>query len=107
MDYPDTSKEDQRAAIEHRDVLLDIRAMLSTNSGRKFFKYLFKEFGVGELPVQGLEKDLLLESLGFFRAGQSIFALVSQADHTVAAQLMAENEKEKYETLREISERRS
>lgn len=107
MDHPDTSKEDQRAAIEHRNVLLDIRAMLSTNSGRKFFKHLFKEFGVGELPAQGLTQELLLEGLGFFRAGNSIFALVSQADHVVAAQLLAENEKEKYEAIREISERRT
>lgn len=106
MNQPDTSVEDQRAAIEHRDVLLDIRAMLSTNSGRKFFKYIFKELGVGDLPEVGLDKDTLLENLGLFRAGNSIFALVSQADHAIAAQLLAEKEKEKYESLREIYERR-
>lgn len=91
--------EEYQEAIEHRDVLLDIRSMLVSNSGRKFFKYLFKNLGVGELPEMGLEGNLLMDRMGFLRAGNSIFKLVAEADFEMAGNLLAQIEKEKYERL--------
>jgi hypothetical protein len=92
-------KEELREAIEHRDALMDIRAILSTASGKRFFKYLIKNLEVGELPPLGIEGTLLSDKLGFLRAGNAVFKLTCEADFTVAATLLAEVEKEKYERL--------
>lgn len=100
MDQPDLSSEDIREAIEHRDILLDIRALLSSSSGKNFFKYLFKHFQVGELPEMGLDGTMLADTLGFLRAGNSVFKLVAEADAEMAGRFLAENEKEKYDRLR-------
>lgn len=91
--------EERREALEHRDALLDIRAILSTSHGRRFFKYLFKVLDVAELPDIGVEGPLLHERLGFLRVGHSIFKLASEANHEVSGQILAEIEKEKYERL--------
>lgn len=96
MARPELSKEEVSEAIEHRDVLLDIRAILATASGRNFFKYLFKHLEVAELPPLGLEGVLLNDKLGFLRAGNSIFKLTSEADAAMAATLLAQTEKERY-----------
>lgn len=93
------SQEEVAEAIEHRDALLDIRAILATSSGRNFFKYLFKHLEVGELPQLGLEGSLLMDKLGFLRAGNSIFKLVAEADAQIAANILAMNEKERYAKL--------
>lgn len=93
------TEEERREAIEHRDVLLAIRAILATSSGKVFFKYLFKQFEVAQLPEIGMEGTLLADKLGFLRAGRSIFELVSEADAEKAGQLLAENEKERYAKL--------
>lgn len=93
------AEEDRKAAIEHRDVLLAIRAVLATSSGKTFFKYLFKHFEVAQLPEIGIEGTLLADRLGFLRAGNSIFQLVAEADAEAAAQLLAHNEKERYAKL--------
>lgn len=97
MDSSD--QEEISEAIEHRDVLLDIRAILAISSGRNFFKYLFKHLEVTELPPLGLEGSLLMDKLGFLRAGNSIFKLVSEADAQAAASILAANEKERYAKL--------
>lgn len=101
MDQTDLSPEDIREAIEHRDMLLDIRALLATSSGKNFFKYLFKHFQVGELPEMGLDGTMLADTLGFLRAGNSVFKLVAEADAEMAGKFLAENEKEKYDRLRQ------
>jgi hypothetical protein len=90
------TEEDIKEAIEHRDVLLAIRAILSTSSGKLFFKYLFKHFEVSELPEIGLDEQFLRDKLGFLRAGNSIFKLVAEANAEVAGALLAENEKDRY-----------
>ncbi len=90
------SEEEIKEAIEHRDVLLDVRAVLATNSGKKFFKYLFKHLEVTELPQFGLEGTMLSEKLGFLRAGNSIFKLIAEADANFAGAVLAEIEKERY-----------
>ena len=104
MNKPELSAEEVRERIEHRDALLDIRAVLATTSGRNFFKYLFKNLEVGDLPPIGLDGALLNEKLGFLRAGSSIFKLVAEADAQQAANILALNEKERYARLYADSE---
>jgi hypothetical protein len=93
------TQEEVRLAQEHRDVLLAIKTELTTVSGRIFFKYLFKSLGVGELPELGLEGNLLMDKLGFLRAGNAVFNLVAQADPSWAARLLAEIQKERNDEL--------
>lgn len=93
------TQEEVSEAIEHRDVLLDIRAVLATAHGRRFFKYLVKYYSPIELPPMGLEGAILHEGLGQLRAYNELFNLVSEADHDAAAQLLAENIKERYARL--------
>ncbi len=93
------SQEEVKESIEHRDALLDIRAILATSSGTRFFKYLFKSFDVCELPEQGLEGEILHERIGVLRAGHAMFKLISEANHQVAANILAEVEKERYARL--------
>jgi hypothetical protein len=90
------SQEDIKERLEHRDALLNIRSVLSTKEGRGFFKYLFNQFQVTQLPAIGLEGNELMECLGFLRAGNSIFKLASEANPVAAATLLAEIEKERY-----------
>lgn len=82
--------------LEHRDVLLNIQAMLGTKPGREFVKYLFKSFEVGEMPMIGLSGDMLMDRLGFLRAGNSIFKIVAEANSEMAGTLLGQIEKEKY-----------
>lgn len=93
------SQEEVAEAVEHRDVLLNIRAILATNSGRDFFKYLFKHLEVCELPPVGLTGELLMDKLGSLRVGNQIFKLVAEADAQVAANILAITEKERYAKL--------
>lgn len=96
MDVSPLSQEEVSEAIEHRDAKLDVRAVLGTTYGRRFFKYLFKHYSPIELPPLGLEGVLLHEGLGQLRAYNEIFKLVAEADPEAAAQLLAQNEKEKH-----------
>lgn len=98
-DRPALSEEELKEAIEHRDVILAIRAVLATSSGKFLFKYLFKHLEVAQLPEIGMEGTLLADKLGFLRAGRSIFELAAEADAERAGQLLAENEKERYAKL--------
>lgn len=93
------TQEEISEALKHREVILHIRAILATQSGVKFFEYLFEVFGATELPEIGLEGQLLFEKMGFLRAGKSIFKLVSEADYKVAAMLLAKTEKDKADAL--------
>ena len=97
-------KEERQQAIEHRDVLLDTRAILETEAGKRFFKYLFKYFDVAQsapLHLQGVE---LHRHLGLTDAGNAIFKLTAEANVSIAASLLAQNEKDRYAKLYEISQ---
>lgn len=83
--------------IEHRDTLLAIAAILKTKEGLQLFKYLFKNLEVTTLPYGALEGHALHESLGFLRAGNSIYKLACEADYLASATLIAQLEKERHE----------
>ena len=91
--------QELKERLKHRDVLLDIQAVLGTKSGRSFVKYLFECFDVGELPPVGFSGDLLMDRLGFLRAGNSIFKIIAEANSEVAGSLLGQIEKEKYDQI--------
>lgn len=93
------TEEEIKAATEHRDMLLDVRAVLATSSGKNLFKYLFKHFEVAALPEDGLDTDLLHERIGILKAGNSIFKLACEANFEIAAELLAKLEKERYDAI--------
>lgn len=93
------TEQERRIAIEHQEVLTDIRAILTTSSGLRFFKYLFKHLGVAELPELGLEGNILMDKLGSLRAGQSVYKLVTEANAEIAGSLLAQKEKDLYAAL--------
>lgn len=97
MSKPALTQQDVTDAIEHQNALLDLRAIFSTPAGKRFFRYLFKNFEVATLPPQGIDGPLLFEKMGFLRAGNSIFELASEADFQIAANLLAQNKKDEYE----------
>ena len=91
--------QERQEALEHRDVLLAIGSIIKTPAGEKLFKYLFKNFEVAELPDRSVEGNVLHEYLGFLRAGNSIFKLVSEADSVISASILAKIERERYDKL--------
>lgn len=93
------TEDERREEIEHRDTLLDLRAILKTPEGWRFFKYLFKHFDIAKLPEMGLDQNQLMDRLGVLRAGQSIFELASQADSKIAGEILAVVKKEEYEEV--------
>ena len=80
-------------------MLLDLRAVLATQSGKRAFKYLLKHLGVNELPEMGLTGELLMDKLGFLRAGNAVFRLLAEADVEVTSKLITKNEKERHAIL--------
>jgi hypothetical protein len=93
------TQEEVSERIEHRDVLLDIRAIIKTSHGRRFFKYLVKNYSPIDPPPEGVEGVFLHEKLGMLRAFNELFKLMTEADSEVAAQLLTENIKESYAKL--------
>lgn len=93
------SPQELKERIEHRDALLDIQAVLATRSGKAFITYLFKSLDVGELPEQGLEGSILMENLGFLRAGNEVFKLVAEANAEVAGEIFGKIKKEHNEQI--------
>lgn len=91
----------RQEAIEHRDVLLAIAAIIKTDEGRKLFKYFFKNLEVATLPDRSLEGNTLHEALGFLRAGNSIYKLACESASETAASILAKIERERYEDLYE------
>jgi len=87
---------DIREQAEHQRVLLAIQAVLATKTGKEFIKYLFKSFEVGELPPVGTSGEFLHGHLGFLRAGNSIFKIVSEANPDQAGLILAQIEKERH-----------
>jgi hypothetical protein len=96
---PVLTQEEVSEAIEHRDALLDVRAVLKTATGRRFFKYLVKNYSPIDPPPEGVEGVFLHEKLGMLRAWNELFKLMAEADPETAAQLLAENIKERYAKL--------
>lgn len=92
------SEEELKAALAHRKTIENIQSVLLTKPGRDFIKYLFDSFDVAELPAPGLTGEFLHDKLGSMRAGNALFKIVCEANFEVAAQLIAQLEKEKYET---------
>lgn len=89
--------QQNKEAIEQRDASLNLKAIIATAPGRNFIKYLIKNFDVGELPEKGVEGTELHETIGFLRAGQSIFQIVSQANTKIAGEILADIQGEKYD----------
>lgn len=93
------TQEEVSERIEHRDALLDIRAILKASHGRRFFKYLLKNYNPIDLPPMGLEGAILHEGLGQQRAYLELFNLIAEADPATAGELLAAIVKEKNEKL--------
>jgi hypothetical protein len=94
-------EKQRKEQIEHRDVLLAIGAIVGTKEGQQLFKYLFKNLEVNTLPDITLKGEVLHESLGFLRAGNSIYKLACEAASETTAHIMAKIERERYEELHE------
>lgn len=95
----EATQEEIAEAIEHRDILLDVRAILTTKQGQSFFKYMLKYFSINDLPDLGLDGPLMYEQLGKLRASHSIWKLLCEANPELAGQLLAAVEKEEYAKL--------
>lgn len=91
--------EETKLAIEHRDVLLAVRAVLNTPSGKTFLKYILKSLSANQSPEQGLEGNALHDRLGVIRAGNSIFKIACEASAQITAALVCEIEQELYAEL--------
>lgn len=91
------NEQDRKSQLEHRDILLAINVILKQKEGLDLFTYLFKHFDVACVPERGMTGEDLQEYLGFLRAGNSIFKLVSEADSEIAAKILALTERKKYE----------
>ena len=87
---------------EYEDVLLHIRAVCATVSGRKFIKYLLKNLDVGVVPEAGLPENILRDHLGIMRAGASIFELVSIVEPEVVGNLLSQIQKERNHVYEEL-----
>lgn len=101
---PPMTEEERRERLEHRDMLLHLRAVLATASGQHLIKYLFRNFEVGGVPELGLEGAFLMDRIGFLRAGQSIFRIVAEANADIAGHILAEIEKERHAEIDSINE---
>lgn len=97
-------EEERRIRVEHASALKNIKAILGTPYGKNFIKYLFVNLEVGMLPEIGSEGNWLFEKLGFLRSGNQIFKLIAEADPENAAKILAEIEKERYETILRTSQ---
>lgn len=93
--------QNHREHSEHQNVLLALGAILNTKNGKELFSYIFKNFDVTGMPEQGLQGNDLHEYLGFLRAGNSLFKLASEASSEVAATLLANTERRRYDNQRE------
>jgi len=97
------TKEEQdqaaREAYEERMTLEAVGKILDTPEGKRFMYYLFTSLAVTELPAKGLSGEDLHETLGFLRAGHSVFNFVSLIRPQVAAELVARMQKGKREQV--------
>lgn len=92
-------EQEQREALEHRDVLMAIGSILKSQAGQQLFTYLFKTFEVAQPIPEGMDETFLREYLGFSRAGNSIYKLVCEADFQQAANILSKIERERYDHI--------
>ena len=90
------ANEELKERIEHSEVLSAIKTILTSEAGKHFIKYLFKNLDVAILPEFGLSGDMLMDRLGFLRAGNSVFKLVAEANPEIAGTIIGLIEKERY-----------
>lgn len=83
----------EQAALS--SVLLDIKSILKSPEGKRFFSYLFEVMDVGGMPEMGAPDEMLRDKLGFLRAGQSIFDLVAEANAEDAGVILAKIREER------------
>lgn len=91
---PYTSKND--VVKEHEQMLIDLNFILQRLDGQRLFKYLFKHFGVLDLPPLNIDPDFRLDMMGYLRAGRALFEIASQANAQTAGLILAEIQKEKH-----------
>lgn len=87
----------RQEALEHQNVLMAIRGLLKQQEGLTLFKYLFKNLDVTKLPERGMTGEDLQDYLGFLRAGNSIYKLACEADADIAASMLSDLERKRYE----------
>lgn len=92
----DLTREEINERLEHQQMLDDVRAILKSKPGRNFVKYLFKNLDVGESVEFGLTGDILMDRLGFLRAGNSIYKIITEADAELGCSILAQLERERY-----------
>lgn len=97
------TQEELKEARDHQNVILALREILGNDSGKRFIKYLFKELCVADPIPKHLDENDLREYLGIHRAGNSIFKIVSEADHGIAGALLGIIEKERYDEIYKVS----
>lgn len=87
----------ERQQLEYSETLIAINFLLQETSGngKKFIKYLFKSFEVGEAVPMNLPEPLLREMTATMRAGTSIYKLVLDANPSLCCEVLADIEKEK------------
>lgn len=83
-------------------MLTDLSFILQRIEGQRLFKYLFKHFGVSELPPLNIDPDFRLDMMGYLRAGKALFEIASQANSQATGLILAEIQKEKYDVRREV-----
>lgn len=88
--------EEFKELKRRQEILLDIQSVLATKPGRNLMRFLFEEFGVGQLPEIGISDEYLRDRLGFLRAGQLIFNVVAEAHPETAGNILAQIEREKH-----------
>lgn len=86
----------EQSQKEFDTMIASLKLLLNKPEGKVFIKFLLKHLGVSSVPPVGLDADLLRDWIGFSRAGESIFSLVSIAEPTITGILLAEIQKEKY-----------
>lgn len=87
--------QEKEEALEHAEIKKSIGAVLSSPHGKRFIKYLFKSFSVGEFPPVGMTDKDLLEYMSYLRAGNSIYKIVLESDPDLTGFLITEIEKER------------
>lgn len=97
------TQEELKEARDHQNVILALREILSTESGKRVIKYLFKEFCVADPIPKHLDDNDLREYLGIHRAGNALFKIVSEADHGLAGVLLGIIEKERYDEIYKVT----
>ncbi len=80
---------------EYNHALKCIQVVIQTQAGRDLITYLLKSLDVNEYPVVGMTGDMLMDRMGFLRAGNSIFKLIAAATPDIAGQIVAQIEKER------------